>query len=87
MSQLRAREVDELTDYDETFKRRLVDLHWLMYFFEDGQPMVIYANFSGIQASLAGRALAKVTTFRYSGLRNPDNFQLCRSLRRVFHCL
>ena len=58
---------------NETFKRWLVDLHWLMFFFDDGQPMVIYANFTGIQASVAGRAHAKFTTFRFSRLRILEN--------------
>ena len=72
MSQLRAREgVDELRRGVHRTARGSA----LAYvFFEDGQPMVIYANFSGIQASLAERALAKVTTFRFSGLRNLETF-------------
>lgn len=68
--QLRAREevVDEFNEYDDTFKRRLKDLHWLMYFFEDGLPMVVRANYSGIQGNLAARALAKVIMIMMSCL-------------------
>ena len=51
---------DDFADLQEEFKSKIKDLHWLVYFFEDGKLMIVSAGFSGTEANLAQRALAKV---------------------------
>lgn len=51
---------EEFTELDEDFQKKIRDTWWLMYFFADGKPVSVKATFSGIDANLAERALAKV---------------------------
>ena len=51
---------DDFGELNEEFKMKIKDVHWLVYFFEDGKVMVVAAGFSGIECNLAQRALAKV---------------------------
>lgn len=63
MQSLRARQAkrfDESTDFDD-LKKKLKEMFWLRYFYEDGKPMSAHASFAGIHASLAECALAKVS--------------------------